>query len=187
MAKLDDIRKKLAVEPSVDLDTAAAKGVMVTEAAEDEQLKFGLGRLSINACPSCGAGNMMELGFRHSGIHVHCSPCGFEFTRKSDPNPKHEALVVAAAIKHATAIVTKKHRAEMRALATQQRKGKWTLEIMPDMVQDAILHFGRHAGRRISEISEDKDGRGYLRWLASPTNMFDEELIDIVKVYIEGH
>lgn len=46
---------------------------------------------------------------------------------------------------------------------------------------DALLQFGKNAGRCVSELAESDEGRGYLRW------MLQEEFVDEIHGIVRQH
>lgn len=48
---------------------------------------------------------------------------------------------------------------------------------------DATLHFGRHKGKTLSVMVNDKDGRDYMRWMLKQD--FPKELSQLVQYVLE--
>ncbi len=48
---------------------------------------------------------------------------------------------------------------------------------------DALLQFGKNAGKCVSELAESDEGRGYLRWMLQ--NEFVDEILGIVRQNLE--
>ena len=52
-----------------------------------------------------------------------------------------------------------------------------------DGATDAILHFGRYVGRSLSDLARDREGEGYVRWLARNVD-FPEDLRNRARIQL---
>jgi len=65
-------------------------------------------------------------------------------------------------------------------------KARFDLVLHADRV-DAVLRFGKHTGKRVSELAKDEKTRGYLFWIMSESKAtpgsWPMALIDVIAEY----
>lgn len=178
MSKLDELRQRFAKQRISE--NLLMKGVLA--AATTDQTETVALRYKAGVCPGCAQNELSDLGFRHGGVHVRCNKCGFEFTKKTftDNQEKladeHATRVAGAAVRHTLKAVKQKEKDEARASGRPIRRGKYSLVHLPNGDTDAILHFGKHRDKYVSDLAEDPLARGYIRWMLAELTDLDEEL-----------
>lgn len=63
----------------------------------------------------------------------------------------------------------------VKAAGGGAKRSRWK----PFGEHDAVLHFGKHTGKRVRHMAMDVDDSSYLRWML--TKDFDPELLRIVR------
>lgn len=181
MTKVDDLRKRFAA-PKVAIERH--EGVPITEAGGTD---LAVARLNASACPACGKKDKLQpLGFRHGGVHTRCEHCGFEYTVRDDADERRKKLIGEAAIRYQKVEDHKRETKELYERARRERKGNWWRIDLPNGDRDAMLNFGKHRNKLISELAAEADTRSYLRWMMLPEQAFDPDLLEIVQMHIDG-
>lgn len=173
MATLDDMRKKYVDRRSL----APAPLPKLVDSIEAKLRE----RAMESRCPSCG--DEAEVGLWEDGEgvqHIECASCLFAFSETGATAPNWDKVRVAVA-SHESAIRQKngdakplKSRSEEIA-ETMRSKAHWKHAKYLIDGDEVTIQFGRHRGKKLSEMAGDREMAGYLRW------MLKEEFPDDLK------
>jgi hypothetical protein len=105
------------------------------------------------------------------------SPLVKALRRESDKDPRRKYRPTHAPVRPEIdlGLVSTEEAAAIEAAIS--RKARY---LVLDGPADAVILFGKHRGKKVSELASSKDGRDYLRWVSGED--FPSDLLKVIRI-----